>query len=430
MLPEGKCRYIDGQIYPDGNFYVLDTQHIKHNGSELKSALNSINTDISNKVDKVTGKGLSTEDYTTAEKNKLSGIEANANNYVHPTTSGNKHIPSGGSSGKILGWSADGTAAWVDPTGGGAVDSVTVNGQKYTPDSNGDVDIGTVATTDTNTTYTFSGTSASSSTTNGVITITDSNNNKTYVKPYNIGASAFHNDSYFAPYTHSHSTATTTSSGFMSTIDKKELVELVDGGRKNLAYLPDGSRSSNGYIFDKYVINPLPAGSYTFSFTKTNVSTMTVSLWDLNNNKIAEFSPTTATNFTTTATAYKISIWINRTSGTGTLKNMMICTQTAWNISSAYVPYKFFDYKGTIIQPCNVNTLINAGAYLVKQTGSTNLPWSAGEYVFLSVFQLDPTTDEYLLQIARAMVHPEKYYLRYRVSGTWGSWYGYTGTAS
>lgn len=32
--------------------------------------------------------------------------------YTHPTTSGNKHIPSGGSSGQILRWSADGTAAW------------------------------------------------------------------------------------------------------------------------------------------------------------------------------------------------------------------------------------------------------------------------------------------------------------------------------
>ena len=32
--------------------------------------------------------------------------------YKHPTTSGNKHIPSGGSSGQILRWSADGTAVW------------------------------------------------------------------------------------------------------------------------------------------------------------------------------------------------------------------------------------------------------------------------------------------------------------------------------
>lgn len=32
--------------------------------------------------------------------------------YTHPTTSGNKHIPSGGSSGQILRWASDGTATW------------------------------------------------------------------------------------------------------------------------------------------------------------------------------------------------------------------------------------------------------------------------------------------------------------------------------
>ena len=36
------------------------------------------NIDISNKVDKIEGKGLSTNDYTTAEKNKLENIEAGA----------------------------------------------------------------------------------------------------------------------------------------------------------------------------------------------------------------------------------------------------------------------------------------------------------------------------------------------------------------
>lgn len=58
------------------------------------------------KVDKVDGKQLSTEDYTTEEKNKLSGIADNANNYTHPagnapskteglykfSTDGNSHI--------------------------------------------------------------------------------------------------------------------------------------------------------------------------------------------------------------------------------------------------------------------------------------------------------------------------------------------------
>lgn len=41
---------------------------------------------LNNKVDKIAGKGLSTEDYTTSEKSKLAGIEAGANNYVHPAT--------------------------------------------------------------------------------------------------------------------------------------------------------------------------------------------------------------------------------------------------------------------------------------------------------------------------------------------------------
>ena len=53
-----------------------------------------------------------TASYTAAEKTKLAGIASGANKYVHPTTSGNKHIPSGGRSGQILRWSADGTAVW------------------------------------------------------------------------------------------------------------------------------------------------------------------------------------------------------------------------------------------------------------------------------------------------------------------------------
>lgn len=74
---------------------------------------------IALKVDKVGGKQLSTEDYTTAEKTKLQGVAANANNYVHPTTAGNKHIPAGGTAGQILVNNGDGTAEWQDNQGGG-----------------------------------------------------------------------------------------------------------------------------------------------------------------------------------------------------------------------------------------------------------------------------------------------------------------------
>lgn len=44
---------------------------------------------------------------------ELVGVAKDNNTvYSHPTTSGNKHIPSGGASGQILRWSADGTATW------------------------------------------------------------------------------------------------------------------------------------------------------------------------------------------------------------------------------------------------------------------------------------------------------------------------------
>ena len=90
--------------------------------TELKSKLDglsnyddsTITETLSNKVDKISGKGLSTNDYTTEEKAKLEGIEENANNYTHPTTAGNKHIPSGGTTGQMLVNTEDGTAEWAD----------------------------------------------------------------------------------------------------------------------------------------------------------------------------------------------------------------------------------------------------------------------------------------------------------------------------
>jgi hypothetical protein len=51
--------------------------------------------------------------YTDTKDTKLSGIALSANNYSHPTSAGNKHIPSGGSSGQFLKYSSSGTATWA-----------------------------------------------------------------------------------------------------------------------------------------------------------------------------------------------------------------------------------------------------------------------------------------------------------------------------
>lgn len=78
--------------------------------NELQYFFQKLKALFAGKVDKVEGKALSSNDFTAALKTKLEGLS----NYTHPTSSGNKHIPAGGASGKILRWSADGTAAWGD----------------------------------------------------------------------------------------------------------------------------------------------------------------------------------------------------------------------------------------------------------------------------------------------------------------------------
>ena len=81
--------YVDKAIAElvDGSPAALDTL------KELSAALGNdpnfattVATQIGQKVDKVAGKGLSTEDYTSEEKAKLAGVAAGANNYQHPAT--------------------------------------------------------------------------------------------------------------------------------------------------------------------------------------------------------------------------------------------------------------------------------------------------------------------------------------------------------
>lgn len=93
---------------------------IVQNSSNKTTTVNKIkeglatSEQLAGKVDKDGSKVLSEKNFTAAYETKLKGIADNANNYVHPSTAGNKHIPSGGSSGQILRWSADGTATWGD----------------------------------------------------------------------------------------------------------------------------------------------------------------------------------------------------------------------------------------------------------------------------------------------------------------------------
>ena len=121
----------------------LDAVFVKKDGAKVLSA-NDFTTTLKNKLDGITASakpnqnavakvkvGTTTITATTeqdtieivagsnvtltpdATGKKVTVAAANTNTvYTHPTTAGNKHIPTGGSSGQVLGWNAAGEAKW------------------------------------------------------------------------------------------------------------------------------------------------------------------------------------------------------------------------------------------------------------------------------------------------------------------------------
>ena len=72
------------ELENDTSAESLGAKNTSGGASNVQLELNKVN---STKVDKVSGKQLSTEDFTTAEKTKLSNIAEGANNYTLPEAS-------------------------------------------------------------------------------------------------------------------------------------------------------------------------------------------------------------------------------------------------------------------------------------------------------------------------------------------------------
>ena len=60
--------------------------------------------------------------------------------YTHPTTAGNKHIPTGGAAGQILRWATDGSAVWGDDTAA-SVASSAINSHSIDTNTHSDIRI-------------------------------------------------------------------------------------------------------------------------------------------------------------------------------------------------------------------------------------------------------------------------------------------------
>ena len=90
---------------------IDSTGHVSSVASVTKSDITALgipSTNTTYGVATTSANGL----MSASDKVKLNGIATNANNYVHPTSAGYKHIPSGGTSGQILRWSSSGTDVW------------------------------------------------------------------------------------------------------------------------------------------------------------------------------------------------------------------------------------------------------------------------------------------------------------------------------
>jgi len=104
------------------------------NAKSVLGISNVVNIDQSKAIKGITRSGT-TFTYTCLDGTTGTFTQQDNNTvYTHPTTSGNKHIPSGGSSGQFLGWSADGTAKWVNnPNTDTVYTHPTTSGNKHIP---------------------------------------------------------------------------------------------------------------------------------------------------------------------------------------------------------------------------------------------------------------------------------------------------------
>ena len=164
---------------------------------------------------------------SSGDKAKLDGIAANANNYAHPTSAGNKHIPAGGSAGQILRWSADGTAQWGNDSNttysdmkGATTKDAGVHGLAPAPAAGAAnrylCSDGTwKVPPDTNTTYgTFKAATASAAGGSGLVPAPAAGKQGQYLRG---------DGTWATPTNTTYSDATQSAHGLMSVADKKKL---------------------------------------------------------------------------------------------------------------------------------------------------------------------------------------------------------------
>lgn len=229
----GFVKITNGIVSTDNSTYLTTTS---------ASSTYATKTELGGKVDKVTGKGLSTNDFTTAEKNKLKNIAENANNYSLPKATTNAL---GG--GKVVNvYSKTAALTNTDPD----ASNVTLYGLQIDKDGN--------FYTPVKNPNTYSLPVAANDKLGGIkIGFAKDDTNKNYPVQLSGDKAYVH-----VPWTDTNTTyplATTTKNGLMSSTDKSKLDDL---GLAATMYSP--TSPNNGYmrllllgVDDSYVDIPI-----------------------------------------------------------------------------------------------------------------------------------------------------------------------------
>ena len=219
---------------------------------------NTLISELNKKVDKVSGKGLSTNDFTNELKTKLDGIATGANKYTLPTASSSKlggvKIGSNitNSSGTISITKANVTAAlgYTPPTTDTHYESKNVVGSNTATSNttialtNGNVYLNSVENGAVTSSHKISGSGATSVTTDASGNIIVKSTNTTYP------------------------TATTSANGLMSSSDKSKLDGIATGANKTIVDSTLSSTSTNPV--QNKVINTALSGKLNISLKGSN----------------------------------------------------------------------------------------------------------------------------------------------------------------
>ena len=359
---------------------------------KIKTKINSIESTISDideaKVDKVSGKGLSTNDYTTAEKEKLAGIATGATKVIVD------NALSSTSENAIQNKVVANMKINIDDSLGETIKELSISGKTITY-TKGDGTTGTITTQDTNTTYS-AGTGLSLDGTKFSVKTGYTTSDKNYKVQADSNGNLYVN----VPWTYTDTKVTQTAIVASSYTNWRPLIFGASNGGTE-GFTPD---TKTDEVFAVQTLSCQPSsGTIKANIFKGN----------LNGN---------ADTANKLATARKLTI-----GSTG--KDFDGSAALSWSIDDIGA-YALKD-RGTLIpENSDLNDYTTAGNYYVGNSTSAttiaNTPFTSAGYRLICQIGYTTNNSSYMYQIAFGTNGNIKF--RCRSTSAWGDWTSYSKT--